>query len=189
MIGRVMTGLLAMLASSGAAFAAPASLEEVTAAFQMFFPLPAEERPRGLAPVALGFDASAAIAEGLEGMWYRVDILGSVDPEIVAKACARTPNRITVAPDEITITQESPAGNVPRRYTYMSGSLYSEWVDIRAMIARLGLDKIEDSERRRQTELTVRRTNGGLAYLIRSSANVLMVQSLAGGPSLYARCP
>jgi hypothetical protein len=134
------------------------------------------------------FDLSGAIAKGLEGDWYRADILGTVDPEHVRTACSRIPNHITTAPNEITIVQESKPGPVTYRYTFVSGSLFSEWVDIPALFARLGLDKVPDEEKRRQMELNVLRSNGGFVVVVRPSENMLWMYSLAGGPRLYARC-
>ena len=102
--------------------------------------------------------------------------------------CARLPLRIATAPNEITIVQESKPAPVTFRYTYVGGNLYSEWVDIPALFARLGFDTMTDEAKRRQAELNVLRANSGFVVFVRPSANVLWLYSLAGGPRLFARC-
>jgi hypothetical protein len=164
-----------------AGLAEPAGPEEVTTAYHMFF-------PAAVGPVANFLDLGSAIAKGLDGDWYRADILGSVDPEKVRTVCSKTPNHVTTAPNEITLIQESKPAPVTYRYTYVGGSLFSEWVDMPALFARLGSDKIPDEEKRRQMELNVLRSNGGFVVIVRASANVFWMYSLAGGPRLYARC-
>jgi hypothetical protein len=129
-----------------------------------------------------------AIAKGLDGNWYRADILGSVDPEKVRTVRSKTPNHITTAPDEITLIQESKPAPVTYRYTYVGGSLFAEWVDMPELFARLGVDKVPDEEKRRQMKLNILRGNGGFVVIVRASANVFWMYSLAGGPRLYARC-
>jgi hypothetical protein len=170
-------------ALSGPAFAETASPEEVARAYHMFFPAAVD-----LGPVGFSGDLSAAIAKGLDGDWYRADILGSIDPDIVRTACSRGQSRISTAPNEITLVQQSKPAPVTYRYTYVGGSLFSEWVDLPALFARLGLDKMPDEEKRRQTELSVLRSHGGFVVMVRASANILWMYSLAGGPRLYARC-
>ncbi len=174
--------LLALVcAPGGAAMAEPAGPDEVTSAYHMFF-------PAAVGPVGNFADLGAAIAKGLDGDWYRADILGSVDPEKVRTICSRTPNHVTTAPNEITLVQESKPAPVTYRYTYMGGSLYSEWVDMPALFARLGVEKMPDEEKRRLMELSVLRSNGGFVVIVRASVNVFWMYSLAGGPRLYARC-
>ena len=181
MFRRTILLLAFVCASSGAGLAEPASPDEVTTAYHMFF-------PAAVGPVGNFTDLSGAIAKGLDGDWYRADILGSVDPEKVRTVCSRSPNHITTAPNEITLVQESKPAPVTYRYTFVSGSLFSEWVDMPALFARLGSDKIPDEEKRRQMELNVLRSNGGFVVFVRPSANVLWMYSLTGGPRLYARC-
>lgn len=169
------------LALPGAGLAEPASPDEVTSAYHMFF-------PAAVGPIGNFADLGGAIARGLDGDWYRADILGSVDPENVRTACSRSPNHITTAPNEITIVQEAKPAPVTYRYTYVGGSLFSEWVDMPALFARLGVEKVPDEEKRRQMELNVLRGNGGFVVIVRASPNVFWMYSLAGGPRLYARC-
>jgi hypothetical protein len=128
------------------------------------------------------------IASGLDGDWYRADIIGTVDPAKVMIACSRGQSHITTAPNEITLVQGSTPAPVTYRYTFVSGSLYSEWVDMPALFARLGLEKIPDEQKRRQMELNVLKSNSGFVVMVRPSANVLWMYSLTGGPRLYARC-
>jgi hypothetical protein len=181
---RRMTLLIAFgLASVGAVLAEPASPDEVTDALRIFYP--------GLVmpgPVPMNADLSGAIAKGLDGDWYRADIVGSADPDQVATACGRLPVHITTAPDEIILIQESKPAPVTYRYTYAGGSLFSEWVDMPALFARLAFDQIPDEEKRRQMELNVLRSNGGFVVVVRPSVNVLWMYSLASGARLYARC-
>jgi hypothetical protein len=170
-------------ASPGTTLAETASPDEVTAALRTFYP--------GVVapgPVPMNADFFGAIIQGLDGKWYRPDILGSVDPEKVGTACSRLPTHITTALYEITLIQESKPAPVTLRYTYVSGNLFSEWIDIPALFARLAFDQIPDEEKRRQMELNVLRANGGFVVIVRPSANVLWMYSLAGGPRLYARC-
>jgi len=183
MLRRAIMFIAVACALPGAALAETASPEEIARAYHMFFP--AAVAP---GPVALNADLSGAIAKGLDGDWYRADILGSVDPDIVRTACSRGQSQITTAPNEITLVQESKQGRVTYRYTYVSGSLFSEWVDVPALFTRLGLEKIPDEEKRRQMELNVLRSNGGFVVIVRASANVLWMYSLSGGQRLYARC-
>ena len=170
-------------ALSGPAFAETASPDEVAAAIRTFYPGVA-----GFGPVPVNADLVAAIASGLDGDWYRAELLGSVNPETVARFRASMPTRISTAPNEITLVQQSKPAPVTYRYTYVGGSLFSEWVDIPALFARLGLDRMPDEEKRRQTELSVLRSHGGFVVMVRASANILWMYSLAGGPRLYARC-
>jgi hypothetical protein len=174
---------LALAASAGTVLAEPASPDEVMDALRAFYP-----GVVGAGPVPMNADLSAAIAAGLDGDWYRADILGSVDPEKVAALCVRLPIHISTAPNEITLIQESKPAPVTFRYTYVGGSLFSEWVDIPALFARLAFDKLPDDEKRRQMELNVLRSNSGFVVIVRPSANVFWMYSLAGGPRLYARC-
>lgn len=169
--------------SAGAASAEPASLEEVTAAVDTFYP--GANFP---GPIPQNLDLSSVIAEGLEGEWYRPDYLGTTDPEKVRTACDRGPIRMSTAPNEITLVQASKPAPVTYRYTYVGGSLYSEWVDIPALFARLGMDKIPDEEKRRMMEMSMLRSNSGFVVIVRPSENTLWMYSLAGGPRLYARC-
>ena len=53
------------------------------------------------------------------------------------------------------------------RYTYVGGSLFSEWVDMPALFARLGVEKMPDEEKRRQMELNVLRSNSGFVVIVR----------------------
>lgn len=152
----------------------------------MFFP--AAVGPAAMGPVGNFAHLGGAIAKGLDGDWYRADILGTVDPDKVRTACGRGPTHITAAPNEITLVQELKPAPVTYRYTYMGGSLFSEWVDMPALFARLGLKKMPDEEKRRLLELNVLRSNGGFVVIVRASENVLWMYSLAGGPRLYARC-
>ena len=181
MLCRAILLLVLLCAPGGAALAEPASPDEVTSAYHMFF-------PAAVGPVGNFADLSGAIARGLDGDWYRADILGSVDPEKVRITCSRTPNHVTTAPNEITLIQESKPAPVTHRYTYVGGSLFSEWVDMPALFARFGFDKIADEKKRRQMELNVLRNNGGFVVIVRASANVFWMYSLAGGARLYARC-
>jgi hypothetical protein len=177
--------LLLAMAWPAAALAEPAGPGEVMAALRTFYPGVTDD---GISPLPANADLSGAIAKGLDGDWYRIDILGTVEPELVATACTRGPVHISTAANEITLVQGSKSGDVTYRYTYVGGSLYSEWVDMPALFARLGLDKITDEEKRRQLELNVLRNNGGFVVMVRASENVLWMYSLAGGPRLYARC-
>jgi len=183
MLPRAFMLLASACLLAAGAHAETASPDEITRAYHMFFPATV-----GPGPVALNADLSGAIARGLDGDWYRADILGTVDPEKVRTACSRSPNHVTTAPNEITLVQSSKPAPVSYRYTYVGGSLYSEWVDVPALFARLGLEKIPDEEKRRQMELNVLRGNGGFVVIVRASANVLWMYSLAGGARLYARC-
>ena len=183
MLRRAILFLAIACAVPGTALAETASPEEIARAYHMFFPATV-----GPGPVAINADLSGAIAKGLDGDWYRADILGSVDPDVVRTACSRGQSSITTAPNEITLVQQSKPAPVTYRYTYVSGSLFSEWVDVPALFARLGLEKIPDEEQRRQTELSVLRSHGGFVVMVRASANILWMYSLAGGPRLYARC-
>lgn len=170
------------LASAGAALADSASPDEVKAAIETFYPGVPDT-----GPIPLNADLSGAIAEGLDGTWYRPDILGSADPERVRSLCDQLPIRIATAPNEIMLLQEAKPAPVTYRYTYVVGSLYSEWVDIPALFARLGFDTVPE-ENRRQMEMNVLRSSGGFVVIVRPSANTLWMYSLAGGPRLYARC-
>lgn len=183
MLARTLLWIALSLAAYGVAAAEPASPGEVTAALTMFYP-----GFTGSGPPPLNIDQSVAIGKDLDGAWYRADLLGSVDPDMVATMCARLPLRIATAPNEITIVQESKPAPVTFRYTYVGGSLYSEWVDIPALFARLGFDTMTDEAKRRQAELNVLRANSGFVVFVRPSANVLWLYSLAGGPRLFARC-
>lgn len=184
MLRRAMLLVASGLFSAGVASAGPASPDEVKAAIAAFYPGVGTE-----GPVPLTADLSGPIASGLDGDWYRADILGAAaDAATVAKACSRIAYHISTAPNEITVVQESKPAPVTFRYTYSGGSLYSEWVDIPALFARLGFDQMPDAERRRQAELNVLRNNGGFVVIVRPSANVLWLYSLAGGARLYARC-
>jgi hypothetical protein len=179
---RHLTLLLgAGVASAGSVLAEPATPDEVTTALQIFY-------PGVTGPGPAGVDLAAAIAKGLDGDWYRADILGSVDPEKVDTLCSRLPIHIATAPNEIALIQESKPAPVMYRYTYVGGSLYSEWVDIPALFARLAFDEVPDEEKRRQMELNVLNHNGGFVVIVRPSANVLWMYSLSGGARLYARC-
>jgi len=186
MLRRAIMFIAIACALPGAALAEPASPEEVTRAYHMFFP--AAVGPAAIGPVGNFADLGGAIAKGLDGDWYRADIIGSVDPDVVRTACSRGQSRITTAPNEITLVQQSKPAPVTYRYTYVSGSLFSEWVDVPALFARLGLEKMPDEEKRRQMELNVLRSNGGFVVIVRASANILWMYSLSGGPRLYARC-
>jgi len=171
------------LASAGPVLAEPASPDEVMAAIRTFYPgvtLPG--------PVPLNADLAGGIARGLDGDWYRADLLGPADPERVKTACSRIPYHMATAPNEITVVQESKPAPVTFRYTYAGGSLYSEWVDTPALFARLGLEQMPNEGKRRQTELNVLRNNSGFVVIVRPSENILWMYSLAGGPRLYARC-
>ena len=150
-------------------------------------PITCSSRPRS-APWEISPILGSAIAKGLDGDWYRADILGSVDPEKVRTICSRTPNHVTTAPNEITLIQELKPAPVTYRYTYVGGSLFSEWVDMPALFDRLGVEKMPDEEKRRQMELNMLRSNSGFVVIVRASANVFWMYSLAGGPRLYARC-
>jgi hypothetical protein len=174
---------LSLAASAGTALAEPASPDEVMAALRTFYPGVA-----GAGPVTFNADLADAIAAGLDGDWYRADILGSVDPEKVAALCGRLPIHISTAPNEITLIQESKPGPVTFRYTYVGGSLFSEWVDMPALFARLAFDELPDDEKRRQMELNVLRSNSGFVVFVRPSANMLWMYSLTGGARLYGRC-
>ena len=172
------------LASTGAALAEPASPDEVMAAIATFYP--------GVAcagPVRVNADLSATPSPGgSTANGTAPTILGSVDPEKVETLCNRSPIHISTAPDEIALVQESKPAPVTYRYTYVGGSLFSEWVDTPALFARLGFDKMPDDEKRRQLELNVLSHNGGFVVIVRASENVLWMYSLAGGARLYARC-
>ena len=183
MFRRAMLMIAMGIASAGTVLAEPASPDEVMAALRTFYPGVA-----GAGPVQMNADLAGVIAQGLDGDWYRADILGSVDPKKVTTLCDRLPLHITTAPNEITLTQESKPAPVTYRYTYVGGSLFSEWVDIPALFARLAFDKLPDDEKRRQMELNVLRSNGGFVVIVRASANVLWMYALTGGARLYARC-
>lgn len=117
MLSRAIMCLAVAWVLPGAALAETASPDEVARAYHMFFPAAV-----GPGPVPLNADLSGGIAKGLDGDWYRADILGSVDPDVVRTACSRGQSRITTAPNEITVVQQSKLAPVTYRYTYVSGS-------------------------------------------------------------------
>lgn len=139
----------------------------------------------------------AHVIDGLSGRWLQSAnlFLGKQEealrPDVFAKACRKFGGELVA--DELQIRAERPytvdgaTRAVTTVFTYVTGSLYTRYVDPLSVFDRLGVS-VTDPARQKTRDQTLRFLTGDVEIL-RPAPDVLAILPVGGTAELWIRCP
>lgn len=132
----------------------------------------------------------AKLIENLNGVWTNIGPLQLTQdsPDLIAKTCQAQPVAVAAAsPSAIKMVRNQGTDKeVTTTFTSMGGNFYGQATEPGPLLHWMGL---EGDGAVAQMQMPVIQQNNGVATILRPSADILVIQTNYGTPTILGRCP